>query len=166
MLNEVKLIGRLGNDPEVKTLDNGNKLVRVSLGTTEFWKDKNGEKQEETTWHSVTLFGALADNAERILQKGSLVYISGKIKNKVVDKDGEKRKYTDITANEFKILTDGKKNPNYVAPTNTAVDTNTTAQQPVAQQATVQQPVAQQATVQQPVAQTATIVGTDDDLPF
>jgi single-strand DNA-binding protein len=158
MLNEVKLIGRLGNDPEVKTLDNGNKLVRVSLGTTEFWKDKNGEKQEETTWHSVTLFGALADNAERILQKGSLVYISGKIKNKVVDKDGEKRKYTDITANEFKILTDGKKNPNYVAPTNTngTVDTNTV----------VQQQVGQQATVQQPVTQAATIVGTDDDLPF
>jgi len=164
MLNEVKLIGRLGSDPEVKTLENGNKLVRISLGTTEVWKDKNGEKQEETTWHNVTLFGNLADNAERILQKGSLAYISGKIKNRVVDKDGEKRKYTDITANEFKILTDGKKNPNYVAPTNTTgtnvENVNTTAQQPVAQN-TVQQQVAQQ-----PVAQTATIVGTDDDLPF
>jgi single-strand DNA-binding protein len=164
MLNEVKLIGRLGSDPEVKTLENGNKLVRISLGTTEVWKDKNGEKQEETTWHNVTLFGNLADNAERILQKGSLAYISGKIKNRVVDKDGEKRKYTDITANEFKILTDGKKNPNYVAPTNTTgtnvENVNTTAQQPVAQN-TVQQPVAQQQ-----VAQTATIVGTDDDLPF
>lgn len=164
MLNEVKLIGRLGSDPEVKTLENGNKLVRISLGTTEVWKDKNGEKQEETTWHNVTLFGNLADNAERILQKGSLAYISGKIKNRVVDKDGEKRKYTDITANEFKILTDGKKNPNYVVPTNTTgtnvENVNTTTQQSVTQN-TVQQPV-----TQQPVAQTATIVGTDDDLPF
>ena len=166
MLNEVKLIGRLGSDPEVKTLENGNKLVRISLGTTEVWKDKNGDKQEETTWHNVTLFGNLADNAERILQKGSLAYISGKIKNRVVDKDGEKRKYTDITANEFKILTDGKKNPNYVAPTNTDGTVGAQVQQPVAQQPVAQQPVAQQPVAQQPVAQTATIVGTDDDLPF
>lgn len=110
MINKVELIGRLGADPEIKILEGGTRLAKISIGTTESWKDKNsGEKKEETSWHNVTFFGKLAENAELLLQKGSLVYVEGKLKYSNADSpDGTKRKFTDINARDFRILKDGK----------------------------------------------------------
>ena len=74
-VNRVILLGRLGRDPEARTMQNGNKVVSFSLATSEVWK-KDGERQEKTTWHNVVIFNErLADVAERYLKKGSRCYL-------------------------------------------------------------------------------------------
>jgi len=70
MVNKVTLIGRLGSDPEVKKLDNGNAVANFSLATSEKYKDKQGNKQENTEWHNIVLWGRLAEIAEKYLEKG------------------------------------------------------------------------------------------------
>ena len=146
MVNKVELIGRLGADPEVRVLDNGNNLGKFSLCTTETWNDKQGVKQEEATWHNVSMFGKMAENAGRILAKGSLVYVEGKIKTRTADVDGVTKYYTDIIARDFRILSDGKRN--------------------MQQQQAPQQQAPQQQAPQQQVPQQQAMVNTDDDLPF
>ena len=80
MLNKVQLIGRLGQEPETFTTNNGNTIVRLSLATTEKWRDKNtGESQEKTEWHRIVLFGRIAEVAQQYLSKGSLIYLEGKL---------------------------------------------------------------------------------------
>lgn len=97
MLNEVNIIGTLGADPEVRSASNGNKIASLRVATTEKWKDKNGDRQEKTEWHSVTMFGALADIASRYLAKGSKVYLKGKLETrKWQDKNGNDRYTTEI----------------------------------------------------------------------
>ncbi len=90
MLNQVQIIGHLGRDPEVRYLQNGDAVCNLAIATTEKWKDKNtDEPQEATEWHRVSVFGKLADICGQYLHKGSLVYISGKLKTrKYTDKDG------------------------------------------------------------------------------
>ena len=149
MVNKVEVLGRLGADPDVRTLDNGTTLARISVGTNKNWTDKNGVKQEETSWHNITMFGKLAENAQRILQKGSLVFVEGELKYRTVEKDGLKTRYTDINARDFRILTDGKRNDSAQA----------AAPQAAAPQAAAPQAVA-------PQAATVGAGGTDDDLPF
>lgn len=103
--NKVTLIGNLGNNPEVKTLENNKKIARISIATNEFYKNQKGEKVSDTTWHSVILWGALADIAEKILKKGLEVAIEGKLINRnYVDKDGIKRYVTEVQANEVIVL--------------------------------------------------------------
>jgi single-strand DNA-binding protein len=149
MINEVRIIGRLGAEPEVKNLQSGSKLTKLSIGTTETWKDKDGNKQEETSWHNVTLFGRAAENAEKILRKGSLVYVEGKLKyNTVTREDGSSVKYTDINARDFRILADGKRNENSTA---------SGASNPSAQSTPTPQPQG---------APAGAGTDTDDDLPF
>jgi len=106
MLNQVQLIGHLGRDPEVRQLPNGGSVANLELATTEKWKDKNtGEQKEATEWHRVTVFERLADICGQYLHKGSLVYVSGKIKTrKYQDKDGVEKFATEIHANEMKML--------------------------------------------------------------
>lgn len=105
MINKVILLGNVGADPEFRALDGGKKVARVRVATTERYTDQQGNKQEQTEWHSVTLWGGLADVADKYLHKGSQVYIEGKIRTREwTDKDNQKRFTTEIMANEMKLL--------------------------------------------------------------
>lgn len=97
--NSVQLIGHLGADPEMKTLENGTKVARIRLATTEGYKTASGEWKDETQWHSITLWESLAERAGRHLQKGSFVLIQGKLINRsYTDAQGVKKYVTDIRA--------------------------------------------------------------------
>ena len=101
-INKVILIGNLGKDPETFTFDSGVKKVSFSLATSESYKDKSGNKVEQTEWHNIEIIGNLADIAEKYLKKGSKVYIEGKIKTRSWDdKDGNKKYMTAIELNNF-----------------------------------------------------------------
>lgn len=105
MLNKVILIGRLGRDPETRFMANGEAVCNFSVATSEKYTDKNGQRQESTEWHEVTMFRKLAEIAGQYLTKGSQVYIEGKIKSrKYTDKKGVERTAYDIIANEMKML--------------------------------------------------------------
>ena len=104
-LNQVQLIGRLGQDPEVKYLPNGDAVCNVSLATSEKWKDKTtGEQKEKTEWHRIVVFGKLAEIAGQYLRKGALVFFQGKLETRQWEKDGEKRFSTEIRANQMTML--------------------------------------------------------------
>lgn len=106
-LNKVILIGNLGKDPEQRFMPNGNAVCNFSIATTESWKDKqSGTKQEETTWHNITMYGKLAEIAAQYLTKGSSVYLEGKLKTrKYQDKQTGADKYvTEIICDEMKML--------------------------------------------------------------
>jgi single-strand DNA-binding protein len=99
MINKVTLVGNLGRDPEVRTLENGAKVGTFSLATTESYKDKNDTWQNQTEWHNIVVWRYQAEKAERELKKGSLAYIEGKITHrKYNDKDGIERSTTEIVA--------------------------------------------------------------------
>ena len=104
-INKVILVGNLGKDPETFTFENGVKKVSFSLATTESYKDKEGNKIDQTEWHNVVLWRGLADVAEKYLSKGNQVYIEGKIKTRAWDdKDGNKRYTTEIYADNMTML--------------------------------------------------------------
>lgn len=105
MVNKVTLIGYLGADPEVRTLDNGATVGRFSLATNESYKDKDDNWQTITEWHNVVVWSDMAERAEKSLRKGALCYVSGKISTrKYTDKDGIERQVTDIVADQFRLL--------------------------------------------------------------
>lgn len=105
MLNKVILIGRLGRDPEVRYMPNGEAACNFSVATSESWKDSNGQKQERSEWHNVTMYRKLAEIAGQYLKKGSQVYLEGKIQSrKYQGKDGIERTTYEIIANEMKML--------------------------------------------------------------
>ena len=105
MLNKVILIGRLGRDPEVRYMPNGEAVCNFSVATSESWKDSNGQKQERSEWHNVTMYRKLAEVAGKYLTKGSQVYLEGKIQSrKYQGKDGIERTAYEIIANEMKML--------------------------------------------------------------
>lgn len=99
------LLGRLGADPEHKTLPGGKSAARLSLATSENWTDKEGQKQERTEWHRCVVYGKLADVCSKHLQKGSQVYLEGKIQTRSWDgKDGEKKYTTEIIVSNVVFL--------------------------------------------------------------
>ena len=105
MLNKVFLIGRLGRDPEVRYMPNGEAVCNFSVATSETWNDRNGQRVERTEWHNITMYRRLAEIAGQYLKQGSQVYIEGKIKSrKYTDKNGVERTAYDIIANELKML--------------------------------------------------------------
>lgn len=104
MINKVILLGNVGADPEVRALDGGKKVARIRVATTERYTDQLGKKQELTEWHSVTLWGGLADVVDKYVHKGSQVYLEGKIRTREYEHNGEKRYATEIIANEMKLL--------------------------------------------------------------
>ena len=105
MINKVTLIGHLGKDPEIRTLENGTKVGTFSLATNENYKDKNDTWQTITEWHNIVVWRGLAERAERELKKGNLAYIEGKITHrKYIDKDGVERSTTEIVANSVNSL--------------------------------------------------------------
>jgi single-strand DNA-binding protein len=104
MVNSATLIGRVGKEVE-SAQANGKTVAKFSLATTESYKDKSGEKVETTTWHNIVVWGSLADVCVKYLQKGSLVYVEGKITNRSWDdKDGNKKYMTEIVCSEMKML--------------------------------------------------------------
>lgn len=103
--NRVQLIGNLGNSPEVVHFESGKKLVKLSLATNESYKNAKGELVKDTQWHTIVLWGKLADVAEQYLDKGSEVAVEGKLTNRMYEtKEGEKRYVTEISGTELLML--------------------------------------------------------------
>ncbi len=105
-VNKVILVGNLGKDPETRYMPSGSAVTNLRIATAESWKDKqSGEQQERTEWHSVAMFGRLAEIAAEYLRKGSQVYIEGKLRTrKWQDKEGKDRYTTEIVADEMQML--------------------------------------------------------------
>lgn len=106
--NQVQLIGHLGKTPEIRTFGEDRKVANFTLATNEIYYDNKGEKQEETQWHNIAVWGKGADIIEKYTDKGSEILVSGKITSRTYnDKDGNKKYFTEIIANEILLL--GKK---------------------------------------------------------
>ncbi len=105
-INKVILVGNLGQDPDTKAMPSGMTVCNIRIATSESWKDKtSGEMKEQTEWHSVAMFGRLAEIAGEYLKKGSQVYIEGRLRTrKWQDKSGNDRYTTEIVANEMQML--------------------------------------------------------------
>ncbi len=111
--NSVRLIGHLGQKPEVKTIPNGKKVANFSLATSDNYKDASGQKVSETTWHNLVAWGKQVDTIEKYLDKGQEIVIEGKITNRnYVDKNGVKKYVTEIVVNDFQMM--GSKDKNKV----------------------------------------------------
>ena len=146
MLNKVILIGRLGRDPEVRYMPNGEAVCNFSVATSESWKDQSGQRQERTEWHNITMYRKLAEIAGKYLTKGSQVYLEGRIQSrKYQGKDGIERTACDIIVNEMKMLGGGNGE-----------------QQAQSAQAETPTPPHRQA----PAAPAAPVDDVDDDIPF
>ena len=104
-LNKAILIGRLGRDPEVRYMPNGDAVCNFSLATSEKFTDKSGNKAEKTEWHNIVIYRKLAEIAGQYLKKGSQVYLEGKIQSrKYTDKNGVERTAYEIVCHEMKML--------------------------------------------------------------
>ena len=162
MINKVILVGNVGMDPEVRTLETGVKVARVRLATTErIFNRQTNETQEHTEWHTVTLWRGLADVADKYVRKGSQLYIEGSLRSREWERDGVKHYATEIVADEMKLL--GRR-ADGAAPQQGAYQQGG-YQQP--QQSAYQQP--QQGGWQQPSPQPAAPVMPNEDpdgLPF
>lgn len=105
MFNKVTLIGRTGTDAEVRFTPNQTKVANFRMATSRSWTDQSGNRQEKTEWHNIVCWGRLADRAESMITKGSLILVDGIIEySNWQDNDGNKRYRTDIRANQFLML--------------------------------------------------------------
>lgn len=103
--NKVQLIGNLGQDPEIVSLDSGKKLAKFSLATNDSYKNKQGERVEDTQWHNIVAWGKTVDVIEKYLTKGREVAIEGKLTSRSWEtKEGEKRYTTEVVCNELLLL--------------------------------------------------------------
>jgi single-strand DNA-binding protein len=108
--NKVQLIGRLGQDPEIRTLESGKKVAHFNLATNESYRNSEGTKIDETTWHSIVAWNGLAELASRYLAKGKEVCIEGRISYRTyTDKNGIQKNFTEIVANDLVMLGQGGK---------------------------------------------------------
>lgn len=104
-VNKVILIGRLGKDPEVRKINNNATVCNFPLATREVFKNNDGTYNEQTEWHNIVMWRGVAERAERILKKGSNIYVEGKLKTRSwEDKDGNKRYTTEIVVENFQLL--------------------------------------------------------------
>ena len=164
MINKVILLGNVGQDPEVRTLETGVKVARLRLATTErIFNRQTNENTEHTEWHSITLWRGLAEVADKYIRKGSQIYIEGRIRTRAWDdQTGNKRYTTEIMADNLQLL--GKKTDN---PGQGGYQPQGGYQQP---QPSFQQPGVQPqsyAPVQQPAPQQPQTQDLpEDDLPF
>lgn len=172
MINKVILVGNVGLDPEVRTLETGVKVARVRLATSErIFNRQTNESTEHTEWHTVTLWRGLAEVVDKYVRKGSQIYIEGRLRSREWERDGVKHYTTEIVADDMKLL--GRRPegaPQQVAYQQPQQPAYQQTQQPAYQQ--TPQPVYQQAP-QQPAYQSipqpeAPFVPAEDpdDLPF
>ncbi|MEY3387058.1 MAG: single-strand binding protein [Bacteroidota bacterium] len=125
-LNKVMLIGNVGKDPEVNFTPSGVKVAQFRMATSETWKDKDGAVQEHTDWHTVIAWRGLADVVERLVRRGTRLYVEGKIQSRTFDdRDGNKRYVTEIVADNL-LLLDAKR-PEQHASTSETENTNGTS---------------------------------------
>ena len=103
-LNRVMIIGNLGRDVELKYSQTGVAVGRLAVATSDSWTDAQGQKQEKTEWHNVTVFQKLAENCEKYLKKGSKVYVEGKLQTDSYEKEGQTHYSTKIIANVVQFL--------------------------------------------------------------
>ena len=109
-LNKVMLIGNLGKEPEIMFTEANVPVARISLATSESYRDKNGKQITQTEWHVVVLWRGLAEMAQKYLHKGSMVYVEGKLKTRNwEDKEGHKKSVTEIIADHM-VMLDKKEN--------------------------------------------------------
>src|SRR6476620_3216468 len=107
-VNKVIIVGRLGTDPEVRTIGNGGTVTRLSVATSENWVDKEGQKQERTEWHRIVVWGRLAEICGKHLSKGRQVYVEGRLQTRSwEDQQGQKKYSTEIVANTVQFLGGG-----------------------------------------------------------
>lgn len=105
MKNKVQLIGNVGQDPEIRTLESGRKLAHLNIATNEIYKNEQGDKVEKTEWHRVTAWGKTAEIIEKYVVKGKEVAVEGKLTHRSYDdKNGEKRFITEVVVNEILLL--------------------------------------------------------------
>ena len=168
MINKVILVGNVGVDPEVRTLETGVKVARVRLATSErMFNRQTNETTEHTEWHTVTLWRGLAEVIDKYVRKGSQIYVEGRLRSREWERDGVKHYATEIVADELKLL--GRRQEG-------ATQNQGGVQQPAYQSAPqpAYQSVPQQPAYQQPMAQQsapqpeAPYIPTEesDDLPF
>lgn len=105
--NRVQLLGNLGADPELRTTGGGQSVLKLRMATAESYKDRDGNRQERTEWHSVVIWGRRAEALSRILSKGSKLFVDGGLHTSSYEKDGEKRYRTEVVAREI-ILCGGR----------------------------------------------------------
>lgn len=105
--NHVQLIGRLGNEPEVKTFESGKKMASFSIATNDVYYNNQGEKVEDTQWHNIVVWGKKVDIVENYLQKGSEIALQGKLINRSYEKEGQRRYITEVVLQELLMM--GKK---------------------------------------------------------
>jgi single-strand DNA-binding protein len=104
-VNKVLLIGRLGNNPEIRFTNTGTAVANFNLATSENWNDKSGQRQERTEWHRVVVWGKLAELCEKYLSKGRQCFVEGRLQTRSWDdKDGNKRYTTEIVASTIQFL--------------------------------------------------------------
>jgi single-strand DNA-binding protein len=107
-VNKVILVGNLGKDPETRYTTGGDAVTNIRIATTDTWKDKAGEKQEKTEWHSIVFFGRQAEIAAEYLKKGRQIYVEGRLQTrKWQDKEGQDRYTTEIVADRMQMLGEG-----------------------------------------------------------
>ncbi len=108
--NQVQLVGHVGHDPEMINFSSGSNLVKLRVATSESYKDRDGNFQDLTQWHTVSAWGKLAERMAKAISKGQQVIISGKLENRSwEDKEGKKRYITQVKANSFALLGANKK---------------------------------------------------------
>lgn len=111
-VNKVILVGNLGKDPEIRHLEGGTAVAKFSLATTESYKDKSGQRIEQTEWHNVVVWRGLAEIAEKYLKKGMTIYVEGKLRTRSWDdKEGQKHYSTEIVGDTFTILSKKENSP-------------------------------------------------------
>lgn len=142
-VNKVILVGNVGNDPEVKHLDQDVKVARFRMATSETFRAKNGERVTTTEWHNIVLWRGLAGVAEQYVKKGSKLFIEGKITYRQYEKDGETKYFTEIVANNMVMLDSKDQSDNQTTGNNTESNSRHNQEEPE---------------VEEP--------GGDDDLPF
>jgi single-strand DNA-binding protein len=103
--NHIEVMGYVGSDPELKNSNNGRTFARVTVATTETWKDRDGKRQERTTWHTAFFGGKTAELAVRLLKKGSHVFVEGAMRSSPdTDGKGQQRERWSIAARDFRLL--------------------------------------------------------------
>ena len=107
-VNKVILVGHLGKDPDVRTIESGAKVATFTLATTESYRGKDGQRVEQTEWHNIVVWRGLAEVVEKYLKKGNQVYLDGRIRTRSYEKDGQKRYITEIVVDDL-VMLGGKK---------------------------------------------------------